>query len=200
MTTATATFVNTKRAFGDGNFWFDCVKRRRNAMRTQCLLLFEYLAPPPKRRRRQRSVLITLLLCFLCVFFGFAFFLSSPTTTSSWLSQMLWLNVLLSRSRTLTATLASVLINYNDCDGNGDDDAHSANLSTRFFFYPLTFYVRVVLGGPQSFSNMIVRCNGLLLTEIVARGRRDESATFAREGDASAHGRYVSPTHQLELP
>lgn len=36
---------------------------------------------------------------------------------------------------------------------------------------------------------MIVRCNGLLLTENVARGRRDESATFTREGDASAHGR-----------
>jgi len=40
--------------------------------------------------------------------------------------------VLLSHSRTLTETLASVLINYNDCvddDGGGD----SANLSTRFF-------------------------------------------------------------------
>lgn len=82
-----------------------------------------------------------------------------------------------------------MLINYNGCDGDGDGD--SANLSTRFLLYPFTFYVRVVLGAPQSFSNMIVRCNGRLLTEIVARGRRDESTPFVREGDASAHGRWA---------
>lgn len=90
---------DTKRAFGDGNFWFDCVKRRRNAMRRCCCcccLLLLFGAP---NRRRQRSVLITLLLLLFCCSPLFP----PPTHTQTrCLSQMLWLNVLLSRSHTHT--------------------------------------------------------------------------------------------------
>lgn len=135
---------DTKRAFGDGNFWFDCVKRRRNAMRRCCCcrLLLLFGAP---NRRRQRSVLITLLLLLFCCSPLFP----PPTHTHKHTHTLPVTNAVIkcaaiSLAHTHIRWQRRWLINYND--GCVDGDVDSANLSHALFtLLRYTFVLRSYL-------------------------------------------------------
>lgn len=121
---------DTKRAFGDGNFWFDCVKRRRNAMRRcWCRLLLLFGAP---NRRRQRSVLITLLLLLFCCSLLFPPHTHTHTLTLPVTNAVIKCAAISLAHRRWQRRW---LINYKD--GCVDGDVDSANLSHALF----TLYV-----------------------------------------------------------